>query len=94
MIISRFMAKRRIAAAEHPSFVGAWGLVLADLILVGLAVVLAWMPFHAWFRVNEPPVALTIGLIFVLFFVPSQVFLILSALWAAKSRWVDIDPKG
>jgi len=94
MLISRLIAKRRISAGEHPSFLGAWGLVLADLVLVCIAVVLAWRPFDAWFRVHEPNVGLTIGLIVVLFFIPSQVFLILSALWAAKSRWQDKDTEG
>ncbi|SEW45592.1 hypothetical protein SAMN04488515_3356 [Cognatiyoonia koreensis] len=89
MLLSRSIAKRRIAAGVRPSFVGAWGLVLADLLSVVLAVLIAWGPFAAWFRANEPAVGLTIALIVVLFFIPSQVFLILSALWAAKSRWIE-----
>jgi len=67
---------------------------VADLGLVIVAVIIAWGPFNAWFRVNEPNVGLTIGLIVCLFFIPSQIILILSALWAAKSRWIDEDPKG
>ena len=92
MILSRTLAKQRMAADVRPSFVGAWGLVLIDLLLVGLLVWLTFPLFYQWATVNKPNPATTIGLIFILFFVPTQFFLILSALWAAKSRWVDMEP--
>lgn len=93
MIVSRIIARRRIADGTVPSFLGAWGLVVLDAVLVGCAVVLGWSWVSAWMQAQDPSIWLVIGIIVVFFFIPGQILLILSALWAAKSRWAEQDTK-
>jgi len=92
MIVSRTFAKQRLAANVRPSFVGAWGLVLADAVLVALVIWLLYPPFADLMVTLEVPTFMIILALFLLVFIPSQAVLIVSSLWAAKSRWVDTAP--
>lgn len=76
----------------RPSFVGAWGLVLADAALLALAFFLLYRPFNAAMTALEIPTFMIVMALVLLVFIPMQAVLITSALWAAKSRWVDTDP--
>ena len=90
MILSRTIARRRIALRKRPTFFGAWNLVFADAVITFGIVVLLFTRARARLEVAEfdPPIWI-IGLTLFLFvFVPTQIILILSALWAAKSRFV------
>ena len=87
MLLSRTVAKGRIAKGVRPSFFGAWGLVVADAALLALLFVLLWTPFRT--LTAEWPVWATSAALFAVGFIPIQGVLIISALWAAKSRWED-----
>ena len=91
MFLSRTLGKRRIAAGERPGWFAAWGLVLADAIIL-FAVL--WAVFGALmgaiYSANPGPIATGL-ILFAGIFVPMQVVLIISAIWAAKSRWQDAD---
>jgi Na+/proline symporter len=92
MFLSRTIAKQRMAANVRPSFVGAWGLVLADALALLLVFWLLYRPFQSVMTALEVPTFMIILALVLLVFIPIQAVLITSALWAAKSRWVDIDP--
>ena len=80
MILSRIIAKHRIANGEHPKWIAAWLPVLADGAIL-FAVLYLLFPF-----VSEALSGLAISWVFaaffLLYFVPIQIVLILSALWA------------
>lgn len=89
MILSRTIARARIAQGEVPSWFGAWGLVVIDGLLTALVVWGAWGPVTAWAEARDLALPLIIGLMFAVFFIPIQGIMIFSALWAVKSRWRD-----
>jgi len=86
MILSRAIARRRIATGVRPGWFGAWGLVAFDA--AALLMVFAVMLPPLFSNVTMP-VWLTIIVLFAVVFVPMQAVLIVSSLWAAKSRWRD-----
>lgn len=89
MMLSRVIGRRRINAGERPSFVAAWGLVVADFVLVMAVVLPLAAVVITWAEGDRiSPAMAIVSLVFV-FFVPTQVLLILSGIWAAKSRWLD-----
>lgn len=89
MILSRILARRRIAAGNRPGFVAAWLPVLADALLVAIYALGVYALLKGWVWSTQPPGwAVYLGA-FILIFVPTQAVLILSALWATKSRWQD-----
>ncbi len=91
MIISYTIARRRIAAGQRPSWIGAWGLVGVDALALALLFGLLWTPFQALTQNFNFPTWATIAALFAVCFIPMQAVLILSSLWAAKSRWDDSD---
>lgn len=91
MILSRTLAKARIARKERPSWAAAWAPVGFDaLCLIGVFALL-WGPFQALVSGADAPLWAVIAGLFALGFIPTQAVLIFSALWASKSRWTD-DP--
>ena len=89
MILSRTLAKRRIARGERPGSFAAWGLVLGDALALAAVFALLWSPLLTAIYVMQVSNVVTALIFFVVFFVPTQVVLILSSLWAARSRWQD-----
>jgi len=87
MILSRTFARRRIAAGDTPSWFAAWGLVAVDAILFFTIAGLS-APFIVG-GLAESQGAWVYVALFAIYFIPMQGVLIISALWAAKSRWVD-----
>jgi len=87
MILSRTLARKRIAAGVRPGWFGAWGPVMADAALFfGIA------GFSAPFIVGGLAAsqgAWVYAALFAIYFIPMQIVLIISAMWAAKSRWHD-----
>lgn len=84
MIISRTLAKSRIAQGHVPGRLAAWGPVFADaVILFGiLFAIFPWLigllaDLNLWVKVL---------VLFLVYFVPIQMVLITSAFWAAKSQ--------
>jgi len=91
MILSRTLAKRRIAAGVRPGWGAAWGPVGFDAAcLVGVFVVL-FAPFQTLVGTIDAPLWVIIAALLLLGFIPVQAVLIFSSLWAAKSRWTDMD---
>ena len=88
MLISRTLARQRIDAAVRPSFFGAWVPVWIDLALVFGTFGLGW-----WVLFGSSTFHLAIIILtgFFLFFLPLQAVVIVSAMWAAKSRWEDAE---
>ncbi len=89
MIISRTLAKRAIAQGQRPAWLAAWGPVLADAVIVTGLLSLLFMPVMTAIYAAQPSNGATFLLLFAVFFVPFQAVMILSSLWAAKSRWSD-----
>ena len=86
MLISRTLARARIAKEVRPSWSAAWLPVLLDAIVL-LAILFALFPFiQAEIDARGYGMGVTVFVLFGLYFVPIQVVLITSSLWAAKSR--------
>ena len=89
MILSRTLARRRIADGVRPSWAGAWGPVAFDAICLVLMFVVFYRPFQALVATYDAPVWATVVALLALGFIPAQAVLISSSLWAAKSRFRD-----
>ncbi|WP_394155438.1 hypothetical protein [Loktanella salsilacus] len=90
MILSRTLARRRIAAGVRPGWLAAWLLVICDtVILLALLAGAIWLGYSPLMAL---PVWARIITLFVLFFVPLQLVLITSSMWATRSRWQDTAP--
>ncbi|MCA1774557.1 MAG: hypothetical protein LC676_02815 [Loktanella sp.] len=89
MIISRMIARRRIAAGVRPGWFAAWGPVMADAALLALCLVLIWPIFRSVSADLNFPVWASVLSLFLVGFIPIQGVLIMSSLWATKSRWSD-----
>ena len=87
MVLSRMLARRRIAAGTRPGWIGAWGLVAVDtLTLFAVMALVFWLSqglFATW------PVWASVTALVLVFFIPLQIVLVTSAMWAARSRWSD-----
>ncbi len=91
MLLSRTLAKRRIAAGVRPTWGAAWGLVAFDAACLVGAFVLLYRPFQALTETLNFPVWATVTALLAVGFIPVQAVLIFSSLWAAKSRFSDDD---
>ncbi|SEN16578.1 hypothetical protein SAMN04488003_11055 [Loktanella fryxellensis] len=91
MILSRTLARRRIADGVHPGWFAAWGPVLADAVLLAGVMALVLVAVTGPLLSRDPPFAVLALVYGAVFFVPVQVVLITSALWAAKSRVLSRD---
>ncbi|MEL6957522.1 MAG: hypothetical protein AAGL89_01055 [Pseudomonadota bacterium] len=89
MILSRTLAKSRIAQGQRPSWLAAWGPVAFDAVCLVAVFVLLWSPFQSVAQTFEFPTWATVAALIALGFIPIQAVLIFSSLWAAKSRWRD-----
>ncbi|MDR9428289.1 MAG: hypothetical protein RI538_07665 [Salibaculum sp.] len=89
MLISRILAKRRIAAGVRPGWLAAWGPVALDAACLVAVFALAFGPFRGLVAALEMPRGAVIAALVALGFIPVQGVLIISSLWAARSRWQD-----
>lgn len=94
MIISRLLAKRRIARGEHPSWGAAWVPVMADAVCLILVFILLYRPFVGLIDTFDAPTWAIIAALLALGFIPIQAVLVFSSLWAAKSRWTETETDG
>ena len=92
MLLSRTLAKARIARGERPSFLAAYGPVAFDAGLTVFAFVIAYRPFQALVQTFDAPVWVIVTALLAIGFIPAQAVLIFSSLWAAKSRYQDEQP--
>jgi hypothetical protein len=56
---------------------------------MALALYFLWVPAQWFIAGTEPSTVVIFLVLFVVFYVPFQAVLILSSVWAAKSRWSD-----
>ncbi|MEJ6399221.1 hypothetical protein [Yoonia sp. 208BN28-4] len=91
MIISRQLAKGRIAKGERPGFLAAWGPVLLDWVAIIAVLALLFDPVMWAIYAAQPGDGITFAILFGVFFVPMQIVLIISSMWAVRSRWQDLD---
>lgn len=89
MILSRTLAKRRIAAGVRPAWGAAWGPVAFDAACLIAVITLLFSPFRTLTQTYDFPLWATIAALFAVVFIPVQAVLIFSSLWAAKSRFLD-----
>ena len=86
MILSRIIAKHRIASGEHPKWIAAWLPVVADGAILFVILYALFPVLNGWMNAQGLALGWVFALFFLLYFIPIQIVLILSALWAAKSR--------
>ncbi len=91
MILSRAIAKRRIADGKRPSWVGAWAPVAFDAACLIAVFWVLFDPFQTLTSQFNFPTWATVATLFALGFIPVQAVLIFSSLWASKSRFRDDD---
>ena len=93
MIISRYLARKRVAAGVRPSFRQAWLPVLADTAVIGLILAWIFLPVASMTIVMELSLFWRMLVLFVVIYMPLQVVVIISTVWAVRSRWEEKDEK-
>ena len=93
MIISRLLARKRIAAGIRPSFKATWLPVAADVIIIAILLAMLWQPALTFIYVMEFSLPLTILVLMVLIYAPLQIVIIVSTIWAVRSRWEEKETK-
>lgn len=93
MVASWLIGRGRAATDQRPSWLAAWGLVAFDFAALLAVFVLIFPPLMAFVYATQPGTLVTVAIMFVVFFVPMQVVLITSSIWASKSRWQDSSGK-
>ena len=91
MLISRTLARRRIAAGVRPSFRAAWLPVAADIAIIVALLALLWNPALTFIYVMQLSLVWLIIFLLVVIYLPFQVVATLSTLWAVMSRAQDDD---
>ena len=91
MILSRTLAKRRIAAGVRPTRGAAWLPVVFDAVCLIFVFLVLFRPFQFLTDTFSFPIWVTIIPLLAIGFIPVQAVLIFSSLWAAKSRYIDND---
>ncbi|WP_296419900.1 hypothetical protein [Pseudooctadecabacter sp.] len=91
MILSRTLARARIARGDRPGWAAAWGPVAFDAACLVGVFLLAYGPFRSLVDRFDMPVWAVVTALLALGFIPAQAVLIFSSLWAAKSRFSDED---
>lgn len=93
MIISRILARKRIAAGMRPSFKAAWLPVAADVVIISLILSLLFLPAVTLTIVMQLTLFWRILMLMVLIFAPLQIVIIVSTIWAVRSRFEEKDRK-
>ena len=93
MILSRTQARKRIAKGERPSFREAWLLVLIDIILIAIVLLIIWQPALTFIYMMEFSLFWTIIFLMAVIYVPLQTVIVISTIWAVRSRWEDKESK-
>lgn len=93
MILSRILARRRIATGTMPSFRAAWAPVLVDIAMIVLLLALVWQPILTAVYIAGLPLVGTIMVLLCTIYLPFHIIVVISTLWAVKSRWIEEDSK-
>lgn len=89
MIISRIVARKRIAAGVRPSFKAAWLPVAADVVIIALVLAMLFLPAVTLTLIMQLTLFWRILLLMVLIYAPFQIVIIVSTIWAVRSRWEE-----
>ena len=89
VILSRILARKRIAAGVRPSFKAAWAPVAFDTVVIGIVLFALWGPITTFIYVMEFSLPLTIVALMVVIYSPLQVVVIIATIWAVISRWEE-----
>ena len=93
MIISWILARKRIAAGSRPSFKAAWLPVAADVVMISLVLALLFLPAVSLTLVMQLALFWRILLLMIIIYAPLQIVIIVSTIWAVRSRWEEKDTK-
>ena len=93
MILSRILARKRIAAGVRPSFKDAWLPVAFDIVIIALVLALLWQPALTFIYVMEFSLFVTILFLMIVIYAPLQIVIIVSTIAAVRSRWEEKDAK-
>ena len=93
MIISRIVARRRIAAGIRPSFKAAWLPVAADIVIIAVLLALLFLPAVTLTTVMNLTLFWRILALMLLIYAPLQIVIIVSTIWAVRSRWEEKETK-
>ena len=93
MILSRILARKRIAAGVRPSFRSAWAPVAFDIIIIARILALMFLPAVSLTLIMELSLFWRILLLMIVIYAPLQVVIIVSTIWAVRSRWEEKEPK-
>lgn len=89
MVASWLIGRRRVAAGLRPGWLGAWALVGLDFAVLMAVFAVLFPAVAGALEASGTGVVATIAALFAVFFIPLQVVLITSSIWAARSRWQD-----
>ncbi len=89
MFISRTIARKRIKAGVRPSFKAAWLPVAADIIIIALILAILFLPAVTLTIVMQLTLFWRILALMVLIYAPLQIVIIVSTIWAVRSRWEE-----
>lgn len=89
MMLSRALARVRMARGERPGVVAAWAPVAFDALCLVFVFVMLYRPFQMITESLNFPIWATVTALLALGFIPTQAVLIFSSMWAAKSRYKD-----
>jgi hypothetical protein len=93
MIFSRLLARKRIAAGIRPSFKAAWLPVAVDIILIALLLASLFLPAVSLTIVMNLTLFWRILALMLLIYAPLQIVIIVSTIWAVRSRWEEKESK-
>jgi hypothetical protein len=89
VFISRTIARKRIKAGVRPSFKAAWLPVAADIIIIALILAILFLPAVTLTIVMQLTLFWRILALMVLIYAPLQIVIIVSTIWAVRSRWEE-----
>ena len=89
MILSRIVARQRIAAGVRPSFKAAWLPVAFDVLVIALILSMLFLPAVTLTIIMELTLFWRILMLMVLIYAPLQIVIIVSTIWAVRSRWEE-----
>lgn len=93
MILSRVLARKRIAAGVRPSFKAAWLPVAFDVVVISLVLAALFLPAVSLTMVMALSLFWRILVLMILIYAPLQIVIIVSTIWAVRSRWEEKETK-
>lgn len=92
MVLSRILARKRIAARVRPSFKAAWLPVAVDVVMISLVLAALFLPAVSATIIMELTLFWRILVLMLVIYAPLQIVIIVSTIWAVRSRWEEKTP--